>query len=116
MDSYRRHMERVYVMIEGLPIVGLTAPALLGISVLLLLMGKIVPRSTLVDKIKECEQWQQAYEAEREIRVTSDGQTVELLELAKTTNSIIFALFTATTGHTPPSGGADGYSTPKQIQ
>jgi hypothetical protein len=102
-------------MFQGIPLVGLTAPALLGLAVLLLLMGKIVPRSTMVDKIRECEQWRQACEAEREIRITSDGQTVELLELAKTTNSIIFALFTATTGHTPPVGGADGYPTSREI-
>ena len=39
-------------MLDGLPLVDLTAPALLGITVLLLLLGRIVPRSSLVDKIR----------------------------------------------------------------
>lgn len=104
-------------MFEGFPVVGLTAPALLGLAVLLLLFGRIVPRSTMEDKIRECEKWQKACEAEREIRITSDGQTVELLELARTTHSIIFAMFTATkAGHMETSGGGDGLPTSKQIE
>lgn len=103
-------------MFEGFPIVSLTAPALLGLAVLLLLFGRIIPRSTLDDKIKECDRWRQAYEAEREIRVTSDGQTVELLELAKTTHSIIFAMFTATSAeNTRTPGGVDAFQANRQI-
>jgi len=80
-------------MIEGIPLTNLTAPALLGIAILLLLTGRIVPRSTLMDKIKEADRWRAAYEAEREARSTSDDQTAELLELAKTTNSFMSAVF-----------------------
>lgn len=80
-------------MLEGIPIVGLTAPGLLGIFVLLMFLGKIVPRATLIDKQKEADQWRAAYEAEREARVSSDAQTVELLEVSKTTHAISVAMF-----------------------
>lgn len=80
-------------MIEGIPIIGLTAPGLLGITVLLLLIGKIVPRSVLQDKIDESNRWREAYKEERAARALADKQTAELLELAKTTNSVISAVF-----------------------
>ena len=82
-------------MLEGIPVVGLTAPGLLGLFVLLMFLGKIVPRSTLLDKQKEADQWREAYEAEREARASSDAQTVELLEVSKTTHAISMAMFDA---------------------
>lgn len=82
-------------MLEGVPLVGLTAPGLLGLAILLLLTGRIVPRSTLMDKIAEANQWRLAYEAEREARATSDAQTSELLEVSKTTHTITVAMFDA---------------------
>lgn len=82
------------MMLDGIPIVGLTAPSLLGVAILLLLTGRLIPRSTWLDKAKEADQWRKAYEAEREARSTSDAQTAELLELAKTTHSFITAVFT----------------------
>lgn len=80
-------------MIEGIPLVGLTAPGLLGLFVLLFFVGQIVPRKTLVDKQREADQWREAYQAEREARVNSDAQTVELLEVSKTTHAISVAMF-----------------------
>lgn len=80
-------------MIDGVPVLGMSAPALVGLAVVLLLTGRIVPLSTYREKCKEAERWREAYEAEREARATSDGQTVELLEIAKTTHSIIAAMF-----------------------
>jgi hypothetical protein len=96
-------------MIDGVPITGLTAPALLGIAVMMLLLGRLVPRSTYDEKAKEAERWRLAYEAEREARATSDAQTVELLELAKTTHNVIVAMF-GTTERLRRSGGADAIS------
>jgi hypothetical protein len=99
--------------IEGVPIYGLTAPALLGIAILLLLLGKIVPRSTLLDRDKqiedksqEAERWRQAYETEREARSLSNRQTIELLEVTKLTNQIVMAAF-GPQGVIRKSGGAD---------
>lgn len=99
-------------MLEGLPVANLTAPALLGITILLLLFGKIVPRATLQDKIEECENWRKVAEAEREARITSDAQTRELLELAKTTHNIIVAMF-GSAERLHNSGEADALPSPK---
>jgi len=82
-------------MLDGIPFADLTAPTLLGLTVLLLLLGRIVPRTTLLEKAKEAEKWRLAYEAEKERATTSDAQTAELLEVARTTHSIIVAVFGA---------------------
>jgi len=76
-------------MFEGISFVDLTAPGLLGITVLLFLFGRIVPRQTLVDQTKETETWRQAYFVERDARSAADAQVKELLELSKTTNDIV---------------------------
>lgn len=79
-------------MIEGIPIIGLTAPTLLGIAVLLLLTGRLVPRSTLKDKDAEIERWRTAYETEREARIVSDNQTSKLLIAVETNRDVLTAL------------------------
>ena len=79
-------------MLEGLSIGALTPPVLLGITVLMLLRGLIVPRSTLQDKAKEAEQWHQAYELERTARNASDAQNRELLEVAKASAGFLKAV------------------------
>lgn len=80
-------------MLDGIPIVGLTAPTLLGLAILLLLVGRLIPRPFYLDKVSEADRWREAYEAEREARRASDAQTAELLEVAKTTHNIIVAVF-----------------------
>lgn len=80
-------------MIENVPLVGLSAPAILGLAVIFLLTGRIVPRATLKDKADESERWRLAYEAEREARSKSEAQTTQLLEVAKTTQALISGLF-----------------------
>lgn len=80
-------------MIDGFPLIGLTAPTLLGIAILFLLMGRIIPRSTYLDKSREAERWREAYEKEREARARSNAQTVELLEGLKTNHAVISAMF-----------------------
>jgi hypothetical protein len=81
---------------DGVPLVGLSAPALLSIVVLLLLTGRLVPRATLLDKTKESDRWREAYEKEREARGSADAQSRELLEVSKTTHHIVEALFNST--------------------
>ena len=78
-------------MFDGIPIGDFTAPTLLGVTVLLLLFGLLVPRKNLMDKEREAERWRKAYEAERDARALSDAQTAELLELAKTTYELLDA-------------------------
>jgi hypothetical protein len=83
-------------MLDGIPLETYTPAALLGITVILLLVGRIVPKSTLTEKIKEAERWRKAYETERDARLASDKQNAELLEFAKATHSILDALFVNT--------------------
>jgi len=92
-------------MLDGIPLANLTPSVLLGITVLMLLLGWLVPKRTLTKAEKEAERWRLAYEAEREARVLSDGQTTELLELAKTSRNIIAALFEAFQAARQSSGG-----------
>lgn len=85
-------------MIEGLSLealVNLTPASLLGLFILMMLLGKIVPRSSLEDKQLEADRWRQAYETERSARIKSDEQTSELLEVVKTSNAVLDATFGA---------------------
>ncbi len=97
-------------MLDGFPIVGLTPSVLLGITVLLLLTGRIVPRVTLQDKSAEAEKWRKAYETEKEARTASDAQTQELLEVAHLTHAIINAMFVSTKEYRQQSGEGDAPS------
>lgn len=99
-------------MLDGVPLSNLAPPTLLGIVVLMVLLGWLVPKAILKDKSAEAERWRLAYEAERLARSTSDAQTVELLELAKTTHNIIVAMF-GTAERMGQSGGADVVPTTK---
>lgn len=98
-------------MIDGIPVKDLTAPTLLGIAILMVLLGLLVPRYLYNEKKIEAEKWRLAYEAERQARSTSDAQTAQLLELAKTTHNVLVAL-AGTSGRLMRSGGADAIPTP----
>lgn len=80
-------------MIESIPLVGLSAPAMLGVLIMMLFTGKLWTNSAYQEKKEEADRWRLAYEAEREARKTSDSQTVELLEVTKTTQGFIEAVF-----------------------
>lgn len=79
-------------MFQGLEFTALTAPALVGISVLMLLTGRLVPRATLNDARVDASNWRTAYEQERAAREVLQKQNGELLELAKTSTSVFTAL------------------------
>lgn len=81
-------------MLDGISIIGLTPAGLLLITVAMILTGRLVPRRIYLDKVKEADQWRIAYEAERTARATSDAQTRELLEVAKTSKSFIEGVYT----------------------
>lgn len=80
-------------MLDGITLIGLTPGALCLIAVLMVLTGRLIPKATYQEKAKEADQWRLAYEAEREARSKSDAQTRELLELAKTSQSFLQAVF-----------------------
>jgi hypothetical protein len=92
-------------MFDGIPLNDLTAPTLVGIAVLLVMLGGLVPRWLYKAKEQECQRWQKAYEAERDARKTSESQSAELLEFAKATYHILDALF-VNTEYSQQSGGA----------
>lgn len=94
-------------MLDGIPLADLTAPTLLGVTVLLMLLGRIVPRSTLKDKANEAEKWRLAYEAQRERSDTAVAQTAELLEVTKASHSVLVAMFGTTKERSRLSGEAD---------
>lgn len=80
--------------LEGIPIGGLTAPALLGLAILMLFTGKLWTNAAYQEKVAEAERWRLAYESEAKARAESDSQSKELLELGKTTHALITAVFT----------------------
>lgn len=47
-------------MLEGLPVGGISAGALVGIVVLLVLVGRLVPRQQLLDLREDRDKWQAA--------------------------------------------------------
>lgn len=90
---------------------GLLTPAvLLGIAMLLVLRGGLVPAKVvetiktewharladkdarLAEKDEAIRRWQDAYENERAARQVSEAQTGELLNLARTTNALLSGL------------------------
>ena len=80
-------------MIDGVPIVGLTAPTLVGLFVLLIFTGMLIPRRIYKDKQAESDQWRTAFETEREARQVADKQTADLLEAHKVTHEVLKAIF-----------------------
>lgn len=80
-------------MIYGIPVEKLTAPVLLGITILLILTGLLVPRRTYKDKAEESERYRAAFETEREARMLADRQTAQLLEGQKAQHAMIVAIF-----------------------
>lgn len=80
-----------------------SAAGLLSLAVLLILWGKLVPKSVvndirndrdarLVEARSETDDWKVAYQAVEEARRLQAQQLGELLELAKTTDHLIRSL------------------------
>lgn len=97
-------------MLDGIPIKDLTPATLLGVVFLMVMLGMLVPRYLYNEKKKEAENWRLAYETEKKTREASDKQTAELLELARTSNKVLTAMF-STTERMRQSGGADALPT-----
>jgi hypothetical protein len=73
---------------DGIPYVTLSAPALVGIFVLLVATGRLVPRRTYDDKAHEAGEWrtearikdQQLMEKDKQLRHMSEvGETVKAI-------------------------------------
>lgn len=79
-------------MIDGFSIVGLTPTGLLLVTVLMILTGRLVPRATHQQTLKERDQWRAAYEVSELARSTQEAQIRDLLEVAKTSTTVLTAL------------------------
>lgn len=66
------------------------------LMVLMVLWGKLVPRASIEDRIKDKDQqieaWRSAYLKSEEARDVMRGQISELLQMARTTTSVMSAV------------------------
>ncbi|MFB7461319.1 hypothetical protein [Streptomyces sp. NPDC056188] len=65
---------------------------LLGLAVLLVLTGKLVPRRLYLDMKQERDLWRQAHTESEKGRVEAQRQSGELLELSRTAGHILTSL------------------------
>jgi hypothetical protein len=70
----------------------LGAGALLALTVLLILTGRIVPRRSLDDARAERERWEAAWHAEKETSQALSVQVGTLIELGRTTEALLNTL------------------------
>ena len=68
------------------------AVALLTLVVLMVLTGKLVPRRTYDDLLKERVTWREAHTVSEAARTSERAQTQELLELSRTSAHALQAL------------------------
>lgn len=76
----------------GLPAGSIGAGGLLTIVILMVLMGKLVPRRTLDDALRDRDDWRQAHKVSEAGRIELQQQVGELLELSRTTSTFIQAI------------------------
>lgn len=83
-------------MFEGIPlgpaIVASSPWVLLALTVLLLLTGRIVPRSTLADMKEDRDAWREAHRISEQARVEQLAQGAEMLRGLETTEQLVRAL------------------------
>jgi hypothetical protein len=82
--------------LSGLPIGDLGPWGLVGIAVALILMGRLVPRSTLEDTRRDRDSWRTAHDVSERARAELAQSVHDLLEHARTTDAFIRSL-----PHTP---------------
>lgn len=75
--------------IGGITFADLTSSTLVGAFVISILLGKLVPKTTLQDTMQERDRWREAYEAEREARGDAEAQTQELIERTRRLHDIL---------------------------
>ncbi len=80
-------------MIDGIPITDLSIPTLLGIGILLIMFGRLVPWWFYKQKAEESEKWRLAFESEKEARIATVAQTQKLIDVTEDIHSIVVAVF-----------------------
>lgn len=82
----------------SLSLIDYTPPTLLGLAVVLIFFGLLVPRWVYQEKVKEVEYLKKALELRAEAQERSTAQTAELLEATKTNAKFLQALVGAKEG------------------
>lgn len=86
-----------------LPVTQLSAAAVLALAVILILTGRLVPRSQLRELAKirdeearrllaELDQWRRAHETAQQATLALAGQVQDLLEMSKATGAALASL------------------------
>lgn len=88
------------------------AAALVALIVILVLNGRLVPRSTLQDALTERDTWREAHRRSEEARLAEREQTAELLEMSRIAQHVLTALPRPSSGGVSPDGPLDHASTP----
>ena len=68
------------------------AVALLGLVVVLILTGRLVPRQVLLDMREERDTWRAAHDASEAARQAEREQVQEMLELSRTAGHVLTSL------------------------
>ena len=76
----------------GLSVAEAGPTAILTLVVLLVLTGRLVPRSTLTDMRDERDMWREAHAKSEAAREQERDQTDELLEMARLGNQLLSSL------------------------
>ncbi|MFF7198154.1 hypothetical protein ACFZAM_31160 [Streptomyces sp. NPDC008079] len=76
----------------GMLIGQLGAGGLLSLGVWLILTGRLVPRSTLLDAWRQRDTWQEAHRQSEEARHGDRDQIRQLLEVARVTEHVMTSL------------------------
>lgn len=76
----------------GIPVSTLTPAGLLALVIILIAVGRLVPRRTLEDTIHDRDEWRTAHRISETARAELASQVSELLEHARTTESFIRAI------------------------
>jgi hypothetical protein len=79
-------------VLEGIPVGTLTPAALLGIIILFIAMGRLVPRRTMDDVIKDRTEWREAHRVSEQARLELQQQVNELLEHSRATSAFLQSL------------------------
>lgn len=75
--------------LTNIHLLDLTPAALLGLVVLLLLLGRLVPRRTVDDAVRQMEYWREAHSNSEKARTAQKEQADELLESSRLTVQLL---------------------------
>lgn len=76
----------------GIPVSTLTPAGLLAVLILLIGLGRLVPRRTMEDVIHDRDEWRAAHRISEQARVELAETVTEMLEQMRTTNALLQSL------------------------